>query len=606
MTISTTTLLEAATLTSLGLVAYHHVGWPILLRVLAARRPRPDTPPPVDPRALPAVTLIMPAHDEAEVIARKLRNLAALDYPPAALRVRIVCDGCTDDTVRICHETLRQPDCARLNAEVVAHTENRGKVAVLNEAITAADTPIVVLTDVSAMLPSDAITRAVAWFRDAHVGAVGGTYRVRHPVNDGERAYWAVQTRIKRDEAALGAPLGLHGAFLAIRRVAWRPLPADTINDDFVMPMRMVSDGWRVAYDHAITAEEIEQIDLATESRRRRRIAAGNLQQLLRLPGLLHPRLGGVALAFASGKALRVIMPIPLLIGLVGSLALCVDSDLFLTLAALQLVGLIAASLGALLGDAAPRPVALAHYIVAGHLMGALGSLHYLRGRHRRPWARASVIVAGADLHVPWSVALAKRAMDIAIAALGLVLTAPLWPLIVLAIRLDSPGPVLFRQRRIGRALPDRTMLFEMIKFRSMRIDAEAGVGAVWATRNDPRVTRVGRWLRKTRLDEIPQLINVLRGDMAIVGPRPERPGIQARLEAAVPFFAERTSGLRPGITGLAQVNQDYDRDIEDVRRKALFDHAYAMRLARFADWLRLDATIMLRTLATMALGRGQ
>lgn len=147
-----------------------------------------------------------------------------------------------------------------------------------------------------------------------------------------------------------------------------------------------------------------------------------------------------------------------------------------------------------------------------------------------------------------------KRLVDIAIASIGLVVTAPLWPLIALAIRINSPGPVIFRQLRVGRALSDSTELFNMMKFRSMYIDAEARSGMVWAKRNDPCITAVGNFLRKTRLDEIPRLINVLRGDMSIVGPRPERPGFYAKLERAIPFFAERTVGLRPGITGLAQV----------------------------------------------------
>jgi lipopolysaccharide/colanic/teichoic acid biosynthesis glycosyltransferase len=209
-------------------------------------------------------------------------------------------------------------------------------------------------------------------------------------------------------------------------------------------------------------------------------------------------------------------------------------------------------------------------------------------------------------LHLPRSVAIAKRSFDILVALVALALTLPLWPLIALAIRLDSPGPVIFRQLRIGRALPDRTELFVMMKFRSMRVDAEARSGAVWAAKRDPRVTRVGAFLRKTRLDELPQLLNVLKGDMAIIGPRPERPGFYQRLEREIPFFAERTAGLRPGITGLAQVRQGYDTCIADVRRKVAYDHAYALTLTGVLAWLRADCAIALRTVAVMAGGRGQ
>lgn len=199
-----------------------------------------------------------------------------------------------------------------------------------------------------------------------------------------------------------------------------------------------------------------------------------------------------------------------------------------------------------------------------------------------------------------------KRLLDVSVAGLALVALSPLMLAIGVLIKLTSPGPALFRQLRIGRALHDRTEIFEMIKFRTMVENAERGTGAVWARKADPRVTRLGYILRKTRLDELPQLINVVRGEMSLIGPRPERPGFYQRLETAIPFFAERTFGLRPGITGLAQVNQGYDTCLEDVRRKVGFDHAYALSLQNPMTWLATDLRIGLKTLAVMLLGRGQ
>lgn len=204
------------------------------------------------------------------------------------------------------------------------------------------------------------------------------------------------------------------------------------------------------------------------------------------------------------------------------------------------------------------------------------------------------------------TVARLKRLFDIVGATVGLALTAPLFPLIALAIRLDSPGPIFFRQLRIGVALNDRTVLFEMIKFRSMRQDAEKKSGAVWASKDDPRITAVGNFLRKTRLDELPQFINVLKGEMSLIGPRPERPGFYKKLETAIPFFAERTYGIRPGITGLAQVRQGYDETIEDVRNKVAFDHAYALRIGTVREWIMMDLSIVFLTLGVMAFGRGR
>lgn len=199
-----------------------------------------------------------------------------------------------------------------------------------------------------------------------------------------------------------------------------------------------------------------------------------------------------------------------------------------------------------------------------------------------------------------------KRAVDIAGALTIGMLAVPVIPAVVLAIKLDSRGPVLFRQTRVGRALPDRTELFEMIKFRSMSADAEARSGAVWAAKADPRVTRVGRFLRKTRLDELPQLINVLRGEMSLIGPRPERPSFCGRLEREIPFYLERTWGVRPGITGLAQVYQGYDQSLDDVRSKILYDFRYALALRDPGSWVKMEVTVVVRTVAVMAFGRGR
>lgn len=208
--------------------------------------------------------------------------------------------------------------------------------------------------------------------------------------------------------------------------------------------------------------------------------------------------------------------------------------------------------------------------------------------------------------YIPSHVLTAKRAMDITVALIGLFICALITPFIASAIYISSPGPILFKQLRIGRATGTMTEIFWMYKFRTMHLNAEAKTGAVWAQKNDPRITSIGLILRKTRLDELPQLYNVLRGEMSLIGPRPERPGFYQKLENAIPYFAERTWGLKPGITGLAQINQGYDRDIEDVRSKVAFDHAYALYLGSFLSWLRSDSEIILKTILVMICGRGQ
>ena len=188
-----------------------------------------------------------------------------------------------------------------------------------------------------------------------------------------------------------------------------------------------------------------------------------------------------------------------------------------------------------------------------------------------------------------------KRGIDVVGAAVGLVLTLPLMLLIALAIKCDSRGPVLFRQRRVGQ----NGRIFVLNKFRSMRQDAEAGSGAVWAQPDDPRVTRVGRLLRKTRLDELPQLFNVLVGHMSFVGPRPERPEFVRLLQREIPFYLGRLA-VKPGITGWAQVRHTYAASVDDTLEKLQYDLYYIKNLSPF-----LDLLIVLDTLQVMLFARG-
>jgi len=184
---------------------------------------------------------------------------------------------------------------------------------------------------------------------------------------------------------------------------------------------------------------------------------------------------------------------------------------------------------------------------------------------------------------------------SMAAAAIAALIAAPVMLCVALLIKLTSPGPALFRQQRVGKN--DR--LFTLYKFRSMVTDAEAQSGAVWAKRNDPRITPVGRWLRKLRLDELPQLFNVLRGEMSIVGPRPERPEFVTELERRIPYYRHRHC-IKPGITGWAQINHKYGDTIEDTIVKLEYDLYYIKNLAP-----ALDAVIMFRTAKVMLLSRG-
>lgn len=189
----------------------------------------------------------------------------------------------------------------------------------------------------------------------------------------------------------------------------------------------------------------------------------------------------------------------------------------------------------------------------------------------------------------------ARRVLNAGLATTGLILSLPLMILVAIAIKLDSRGPVLYTQKRVGRN--GRT--FKMIKFRSMQVGAEADSGPVWAQKSDPRVTRVGRVIRQLRLDELPQFINILRGDMNFVGPRPERPVFVQHLSEVIPYYSQRHL-VRPGLTGWAQIKYPYGASVEDAIEKFRYDLYFIKNRS-----LMLEAGILFETAKTVMFGRG-
>jgi lipopolysaccharide/colanic/teichoic acid biosynthesis glycosyltransferase len=236
---------------------------------------------------------------------------------------------------------------------------------------------------------------------------------------------------------------------------------------------------------------------------------------------------------------------------------------------------------------------------IEGHPGGHTSTLGPTRARLGVPPTRRSRVQLELlqERRTGWSgcgIPALKRVLDVVVSTIGLVFALPLWCLIAVAIRLESRGPIFYHQERVG--LGRRP--FRMYKFRTMVPDAERGTGPVWAADGDPRITRLGAILRSTHLDEVPQFLNVLRGEMSVVGPRPERPALVERLAASIPGYEDRCAVL-PGITGLAQVRSGYDRSIDTVRRKLRYDRYYI----RCRGCLSMDLKIMAATLLVMCHG---
>jgi exopolysaccharide biosynthesis polyprenyl glycosylphosphotransferase len=190
---------------------------------------------------------------------------------------------------------------------------------------------------------------------------------------------------------------------------------------------------------------------------------------------------------------------------------------------------------------------------------------------------------------------LTKRLIDLGVSAIGLLVSAPISLLTAVAIKLDSPGPILYRQERLGQ----NEEPFTIYKFRSMLEEAEADVGPVWAVEDDPRITRVGKIIRKLRIDEIPQMINVLKGQMSLVGPRPERPFFVQTLNKKIPYYSLRHS-IKPGITGWAQICYTYGDSEKDAIEKLQYDLYYIKNMSAL-----FDLQIIFESLKVILLGRG-
>ena len=208
-------------------------------------------------------------------------------------------------------------------------------------------------------------------------------------------------------------------------------------------------------------------------------------------------------------------------------------------------------------------------------------------GRVNLEALQPSWLIFSDGFRMGWFVGTVQRSFDIVVSAAFLLLTTPVLMAAAIAIRLESAGPVLYRQERVGF----RGRTFLVLKFRSMRIDAEGDGTPQWAAKRDPRITRVGAFIRKFRIDELPQLFNVLRGEMSFIGPRPERPFFVEQLSTAIPFYKERHA-VKPGISGWAQINYPYGASLEDARQKLSYDLYYVKNRTIFLDLLILVQTV--------------
>ncbi|EJG1639249.1 glycosyltransferase family 2 protein [Vibrio sp. B513a] len=380
------------------LIVYHHVGYPLLLKWLPLKQ-QDETKAPFVKRAykasktdsqLPSITVIVPAYNEEQWIAEKIRNLASLDYPRDKLRVVIACDGCTDNTAEIAQATIQEAICSDTLFIINDHQINRGKVALLNEEMRHVSSDITALSDTSALISCDSLLLASQHYQNENVGVVNATYQIMSTDNQGEAAYWRYQSRVKHQESLLGSTIGSHGAFYTFRTHLFEPLEVSTINDDFILPMRIVLRGYSAIYEPNMLALELEQSSDNADFKRRLRISAGNMQQIMQLKQLLLPRYRGTAFAFLSGKVLRLATPYLMIVCFICSLLLA-HNPLFQVMLFAQ-VGIYSIALITYLMPALNtiKPFKLISYIVIGHLANFIGGMKYLLGMENGRWKRVN------------------------------------------------------------------------------------------------------------------------------------------------------------------------------------------------------------------------
>ncbi|MFY8350776.1 sugar transferase [Pseudoalteromonas sp. SSM20] len=583
---------------------YHHLLYPRLLAFIAAKQPvKAVSEAKLSHRETPSIGVFIAAYNEAEFIEEKLHNLASQLYPNDKMGIHIVGDGCTDSTSLVVKRVSRHLHDQFIYCTYDEIKVNAGKVNALNYLIAKyrSEYDIVVFTDVSALMSVDCLEQVAMSLQNKEIVAVSGNYLPNSDAHESLDKYWQYQNAIRKLEGQLGAVNGFAGAMFAMRSEAVIKLAAKTINDDFVQVVSAIDKGHYAGFNESISIIEREADSSKQDFKRRVRIGAGNWQQLNTIFTAAKGFNKGQWLCFISNKVLRGVMPILLFVGFCALMLLAVKGDLLAQVLiasalSINLIGVVKSVFKWRL----KLPILDAfNYLVSSYFAALIGILTL--SRYNTPWRR----VAHVKAHIPY-IAICKRCVDFVGALVGLVLFSPIMLVAAIAIKLDSKGGVIYKQLRVGRINEDKTELIYVYKLRTMRFDAEKATGAVWAQGNDPRITRVGRFLRKTRIDELPQFWNVLWGDMSLIGPRPERPSFYSKLESEIPYFIQRTYGIKPGISGLAQVMNGYDESVEDVRNKIAWDYSYVLSMTRFSTWIAMEFDIVFKTIKVVVLGKGQ
>lgn len=372
-----------------AVIIYHMVLHPLFLIMMSRVMALPMTSQAqLDSQYMPDIDIVMPIYNEADCIVQKLENLAALNYPLNKLNLYIGLDGCSDESLTLINDRLTTDRFQDISCHVINFPQNRGKIKVLNDLMSLGKADIVFLTDASALLPANAIRGLTSHFTQTDVGAVSAGYQLVESGQEGESAYWRYQTQVKQAESQLGSVIGAHGSCYALRRSLFRALPAETINDDFILPMNIISQGYRVIYDTEVVALELEGSSTTQDFNRRKRLSLGNIQQVFACADVLKPHHGWVAFNFLFGKVIRALMPLLLALIFVSS-ALLSSMWFYQLLFAMQLLA-YGITVGCIVSRKEPENtyLYLIFYVVSGYIAGLIGAVQFLSGKANYSWSK--------------------------------------------------------------------------------------------------------------------------------------------------------------------------------------------------------------------------
>lgn len=583
-------MLTTIFLTLLFLVIYNHIIYPVFLKFLPMKHNK--TLFNVKPNNNNKVAVVVTAYNEDKFIENKIKNFFNLNYKNKHLFVYN--DGSSDNTFNILKKYRNHK-----NVTVINKPENKGKIDSINLYIEnhSKDYDFTVFSDASAYLENNFIENIMGHFNKQNISVVSSAYYPHK--NSEDIKYWNFQRKMKMKEEVMGNVLGVHGSGYMIRNKFLNKLPINSINDDFILPSSTIKMGGKVVYSNVPSYEMENDKSEGLNYTRRVRIGAGNLQQVFSSKHLLNIFVRPfTAINFFSMKVLRTLMPFILL-----GMTFCVPFienefiQLSATIGLASIVGYILILL-AFKKLQNVRFINIPFYILKSYYYSGVGACYFIIAKRIKGWYNPLFSIR---------VAFIKRTFDLVSSTILLTLSLPVLLFGIIALKIENfNAPIFFKQKRVGMIKDGKENIFEIIKLRSMIVDAEKSTGAVLAQANDPRVTRVGRFLRKTRIDEIPQFFNVLKGDMSLVGPRPERPEIMAKIKKDFPYFYKRTENVKPGITGLAQVKIGYNQSLNDSEKKFNMDKKYQeMSNESMFNGIYEDIKIMFSTVGVVLTMKG-